>query len=263
MSNEQERPPKFNVGDDQIFIHVVDLYAGTANRHLLTPYFQNRLVRDFLVENVRSARVIPEAAWGLYNLTRRTNLSTEHPLNTNTISDGDVLVFGPSDELSSLALDCGGENRGLPFGEALKRVREFRARTCTPEWVMCEVTDGEYDQMLAAVLDSLPRDERLPDRKLVSDITRSLDLNMSRANVRSGLLDRIHCILEFSQVVSECEARRLVEPGSHGPARPNGRHHRFIGNPAALHLLPASQHETSIISLIKQGKIQIGQVMVY
>jgi len=259
-----EQPPRYDDAGPRNIIMLVDLFAGSARRIELSRYFRSRPLRELLREFAPSLLDARFDTGVVFSLTRRMILRMEDSPSENMVGDGDVLLFG--DQTYFEAADSGLDQPEtcLSFEEAQDQVRHFRPQSYIPQSTRCVVSDEEYSCLLHEMIATLPQHEEFPDHRLIAEINGSIDENLRRAPARVSLMDQVRRILQASESVSPCEIRSFLDCCP--PGRPDLDPHRrlrFIGNTAALHLKPAPDIDSNILSLAEKGLIRIGEIVVY
>lgn len=273
MATRSYDPSESGPDGRSLVVVLIDGYSGTAARVEVRGRYRQQSFRELVLEFLPTARDGMSDRGVLYNLSRRRPIPLDHRPDESVVGHEEILLFGPpgwvEEFARALPTDNPDPNPGVPFEEALSVVSRFR-QTYLPRWVMCRVTDEEYERLLHEAVRTLGRDEQFPCERVYAELNRSLDQNLQSREVgrhHAGAGDflaavllraGVHCRGERSRFLAGCGLRQ-----SAARDRPGGARRRFIGNPAAVHMSPAPDFDDHLVSLVRAGRLQVGRVMVY
>jgi hypothetical protein len=218
------------------------------------------LVDEFLP---RSAHKLEQGDRLLFNISQECAIDESLPVRQNPIDDGDILMFGSRAAFDGLHLEGG---RPLNFEGALAAIQSMTSLTFIPTILRCQVTDGEFEELLQIMMKDVQPDERFGGRQLLAAMIRTVNHNLReiRMSVNEAILSAVATAPErvrksLENVALERSINQLLEDSSDSTGRPRVR---YLCNAASVYYEPVMEAPGALVTQVKQGLLEVGQIVV-
>jgi hypothetical protein len=208
-----------------------------------------------------------------YDVNRIRNLAPSEQLSSLGLTDHNIVLIGDREEmryrLGEFAFHKLPKTATVEsFKEALSIASRFRHTGCSPEAITCHLGEEEFASILSYAVHGDNRsseNDRFGYAKLLMDSIISAD--KAYFNNTTRLADALREILVDVGEQQMDETRdSAIQPFLSqvilAQCRPPEKRLRLICNAAAMHVEPAPYHPVSLIELVKDGQLRIGEISV-